>query len=291
MSSKGEFGQALPVRRDEVRIGLIHMNADEHLLLQPPPQPEKTELPPHPRRRRLDTAALLVAVVSLTWTGWQSWETSKARLASERSAKAAEDSASEARRMNELTKGSLEVAQSAAAAAYQSAAAADKQAQAALEQNALSATGNRLTAESLRARITVRGVTLRQRPVAGQPLTADVYVENTGHSEAVNVQVRMTATQGGVLPSGSMPSIPAPVGGSSGVLGPGKSMSSDLVIHKTSLTPQMVEALLSGSAKLFVFGVVTYDTFGSSHQTEFCFVPSPIDIQNAEMCTKWNDTR
>src|SRR5690349_1924584 len=134
------------------------MSADDHLLLKPPARPEETERPPHPRRWRLDVIAIVVACSATAGTVWQACEASNARLASERSAKAAEESAREAKALNELTKDSLVVAQAAASAAEKSAGAADKQAQAALDQVALGKTGNQLTSESLRARVTVRGV-------------------------------------------------------------------------------------------------------------------------------------
>jgi hypothetical protein len=225
-----------------------HISADDHLLIPLPPEPETTEAPPHPRRWRLDVVAVLVACGALGGTVWQSCEATQARAASERSAQAAEDRAREAKELNDLTKHSLVLAQTAASAAERSAGAADKQAQAAIDQVALGATGTRLTAESLRARVTARGVTLREKPVAGQALRADVHVENTGHSEAVDVRVRMTASRGRSLPAGAMPSIAVPPNGSAGVLAPDGKMSSDLVIHATEMTPEVVGALMSGDS-------------------------------------------
>lgn len=193
--------------------------------------------------------------------------------------------------MNELAEDSLETAKSAASAPERSATAADNQAQAALVENDLSATGNGLTVESQRARVTVRGVTLRQKPTPGQSLTADVYVDNAGHSEAVNVRVRMTAIRGRALPAGDMPSIPSPAGGSAGVLAPGGKMSSDLLIHATELTAQFVDLLLSGSLNLFVLGWSRTRRLGSAIRPIFCFVPNPTETQNSQTCSKWSMAR
>jgi hypothetical protein len=260
------------------------MGADDHLVLPPAPQPEKTEPAPHPKRLRWDMAAIAISVLALGGTVWQACEARRAR-------EAAEESATAAKALNGLTKDSLVIAQAAATAAAQSANAAEKQAQAALDQVGLSAKGNGLAMESLRARVTVRGVTLRQKPTAGQSLTADVTVENTGQSEAVNVRVRMNASMGRVLPLGDMPTIPAPPTASAAVLAPRSTMTSDLTIHATSVSAEVVEALKSGGTNLFVFGVVTYETFGASHQANFCFIPSPMEIQNAQTCSKWNSAR
>ena len=57
------------------------------------------------------------------------------------------------------------------------------------------------------------------------------------------------------------------------------------------MTQAVVEALSSGSARLFVFGVVSYDTFGKPHETEFCFIPNATDTQNVQTCAKWNNAQ
>jgi hypothetical protein len=131
---------------------------------------------------------------------------------------------------------------------------------------------------------------LRKAAVAGEAMIADAHIQNTGQSEAVNVRARMRLMVNTALPEGPMPDIPEPPSAGTGVLDPQGKMSTD-ISTVSSLNVSAVTALKSRRAQVFVFGIVTYDTFGVRHETRFCFVPDPVNIQNALTCPKWNEAR
>ena len=184
---------------------------------------------------------------------YQSCDARKSRIAAERSAAAAELSAAEAARLNALTIQSLEIAQTATSAANRSAAATEQQAIAAQSQATLAKGANELTAESLRARVTVRGVTLRKALTAGEPLASETHIENTGHSEAVNVRVRARMIAGlSELPRGAMPELPAPATPSVAVLAPGGKAASDAIMSARGITQPLVAAITEGRARFLM---------------------------------------
>jgi hypothetical protein len=68
------------------------MSDDRYLIPRPSPPPEPTERKPHPQTFWISVAALVIALLAAAFSGWQGKEARGARIASERSAQAAEDS-------------------------------------------------------------------------------------------------------------------------------------------------------------------------------------------------------
>jgi hypothetical protein len=265
--------------------------SDEHLVIQPPPKPEPTELRPHRHTTVMSVVAMLIAVFAALFAGYEACETGKARDAADRAAAAAEKSATHAEELNRLTVDSLKIAQTAASAAERSAKAAETQTLAAIGQLAVGANANELTKESLRARVAVIGVTLRKAVAAGEPLQADVHFENTGGSEAVSLSMNAVLMLASALPPGPMPPLKPPQYQAKGVLAPKAKMSTNLNVPVADMTSERVAALVKSSQKIYAYGVISYETFGRTHQTDFCFVADPTRPTWSEACEKWNATR
>jgi hypothetical protein len=277
--------------------GKIAEVADDHLVLPAPPKPEQTDLRPHRVNVRLSVIAMCIAILAAAATVYQGCEGAKSRLASERSAAAAEQSAQAASALNELTSQGLVAAQAAAAAAERAASATDRQAQLVVEQVKLAQLGieeargaNRLTVESLRARLTAAAVA--RGPVkTGAPFAGEVLVSNTGASEAVNVSVRAAMQFATGLPSGTMPSLPPAPGGMRAVLSPKARLVIEMRIPADAMTDSVVSEIAQGIMRLYIFGSVAYDTFGAGHETQFCYQPSLSSPEKASPCPVWNESR
>jgi hypothetical protein len=271
--------------------------SDDKYILPETPRPEPTESRPHRLTFRLAVAALGVAALSLVFAAQEACETRRAREAAEVSATAAKQSADAAKTMNDLTAKALLATQQAAAAAQDSAKASVIQASSSVVQANMAASSakaaeraNSLTAVSLRARVTAIGMKLRGPLAAGDRPTADVYFQNSGHSEAVDVRATVAMLLRASLPEGNMPTLTAGGIQSSAVISPdGKTNSG--VTMSAPLTSTLVADLKDARLFLFVFGIIEYDTFGERHTSEFCFYASPERSDEAVLCQKWNTLR
>jgi hypothetical protein len=148
----------------------------------------------------------------------------------------------------------------------------------------------RVTQAGLRARVTVSKVTLQQPLGAKQPVMPLIELENSGHSDARNVQLRIAASVGATFPSGQMPLALAPIG-SPGLLPAGATSTTSGPIPGSEQTTETVRSLVAGQTSLFVYGMVSYETFEERHETRFCVAPSVTNSAAWAPCPEWNDAR
>ena len=146
----------------------------------------------------------------------------------------------------------------------------------------------RLTEASLRARLVVSRLTLQQPLRANWPVVLLTDLENTGHSDATNVQIRMAAVAGTIFPSGEMPLALSPIAGPR-LLEAGVTSTANASIQGSEQTPETVRSLVAGHASLFVYGIVSYESFRETHETRFCFTPSVTKFTVWGTCPRWND--
>jgi hypothetical protein len=107
--------------------------------------------------------------------------------------------------------------------------------------------------------------------VVGQPAEVNYVLYNTGKSPAVNVKAR----QGFAVTERPLEEIVELV--------KGFNLTSDGMLATTSpvnqksqivLKDDSIKAINDGSLRVFVYGILEYDTFGKHHVNEFCFTYS-----------------
>ena len=72
------------------------------------------------------------------------------------------------------------------------------------------------------------------------------------------------------------------------MMAPRAKTSTDFDFAATQIIPARVSAPSQRREHLYVFGVVTYETFGAAHKTTFYFIPDVGDVRKSQICEKWN---
>lgn len=132
---------------------------------------------------------------------------------------------------------------------------------------------NATARESQRARLVVRAVTYAGAFVPGTDMKATIHIRNTGQSEAMNARIRRHAVMNATQPAGEMPAIAIPSEYSTTTLAAGDTMTSKIEIN--GITEAQWSAIESGTQRMFVYGVMTYESFGTPHRWTSASSPTP----------------
>jgi hypothetical protein len=262
---------------------------DDQYLIPKKEDPEPTERRPHRLTLNVGLAALALSLVALGFSGWQACEVQKSRLAAERSASAAEGSASEAGVLNNLTRQALDSAKIAANAAERSASSAAAQVDLVRQSASAARYANDLTQESIRGRVIETAAQFNKPVSIGDFPRATVDLVNAGHSEAVDVMGVVSLVLSTKLPDGEMPNAALERPPSIIVVGPGGHTNYE-VTHILPVTAEEMRRLETDEMRFYVFGDVRYRSLGVEHRTTFCVIPN-IKGTGARFCSKWNVAR
>lgn len=141
-------------------------------------------------------------------------------------------------------------------------------------------------------------VDLRKELVAGQPIFADVTLENLGKSIAKNFKPQFRwRIRDTFQPDYSSPDSMglAEPQGVMADLNPGGKATLENTSSITLMHPHDVEAILSGQQTLYLFGRATYDdVWGGHHEVHFCrfYRPAPESSYPLKwnLCPTYNET-
>jgi hypothetical protein len=238
--------------------------SDDQYVIPTPPEPERTQLPEHPKEHHRSTIALCVALAAAVFSGWQAWEAHQSRVELRRAAADQSKEAKEARKAaDSAERRTFEIADSAEKALERTANAFETS----VAEGVKTAVETRRQFELQSAPLV--GITdVILFPPSGGSMTRVKYTFlNSGRTPALNFTVfqlvrlddprpdeRWFPEIEHIAPSRLQPNVPS-------------KQSANLTV-----TPRQYAAVLAGQSTLFLYLSYSYDDrFGRRHPGHSCW--------------------